>query len=70
MSRKSQEAVRYSGDVPVKSDLDDATHLEKDLKHENGGVVLKSSLDDLGLLATAKKFWKVWRRRQRPWTAG
>ncbi|KAI9162757.1 substrate transporter [Paramyrothecium foliicola] len=57
MARKSQESARLSGDAGIKS-IADATHLEEDLKHEHG-VVLKSSLDGLGLLATAKKFWKA-----------
>jgi hypothetical protein len=57
MARKSQDERRVSDDVQAKTDLE-TTHTENDLKHENT-VVLKSSLDDLGLLATARKFWKV-----------
>lgn len=35
-----------------------ADHIESDLKEQNE-TVLKSNLDNLGLLATVKRFWKV-----------
>jgi hypothetical protein len=38
--------------------LADAAHIENETKFEDG-VVLKSPLDDLGLWATVKRFWKV-----------
>ncbi len=35
-----------------------ANHMEMDLKPRDE-VILKSSLDDLGLWTTVKRFWKV-----------
>ncbi|KAH6672695.1 general substrate transporter [Plectosphaerella plurivora] len=57
MARKSQDEGRVDDDVQAKNDLE-TSHAEHDLKHESA-IVLKSSLDDLGLLSTARKFWKA-----------
>lgn len=35
------------------------THLEGDQGHKENGMILKSSHDDLGVWATAKRFKKV-----------
>lgn len=59
MTGKTEGTVQKGDDVELKP-VPSAGHLEGDPKHDNI-VVLKSSHDDLGLLATVWKFRKVWR---------
>ena len=57
MATDPNDTAHYPDKVQVVSGPNHS-HLEGDLKHEHE-VVLKSSFDDLGLIATAKKFKKV-----------
>lgn len=55
---KQRNSIEHKNDKAQNVIAPVASHMEEDLKYDNTQV-LKSSMDSLGLLTTARRFWKA-----------